>query len=227
MKNLVVLSGAGISAESGLKTFRDSGGLWEGHRVEEVATPRAWMANRELVLNFYNERRRALEHAKPNKAHEVLAELEEFFNVEIITQNVDNLHERGGSSNITHLHGELTKARSTADENLVSDIGYNDIKLGDLCDKGSQLRPHIVWFEEAVPLMGKAIEIAKTADIFLVIGTSLQVYPAASLIDFVRGDVPIYLIDPSAPGGLGENTTIIQRKASEGILEFKELIYSI
>ena len=185
MEKLVVLTGAGISAESGIETFRDTNGLWEGHDVMEVASPEGYLANPELVLDFYNQRRKQLLEVSPNKAHFNLANLEHHFDVEIITQNVDDLHERAGSSKITHLHGELLKVRSSVDENDIKDW-RKKLVLGDLCSKKSQLRPHIVWFGEMVPFLEKAIEITQTADILVVIGTSMQVYPAASLIDYIK-----------------------------------------
>ena len=197
MKKIVVLTGAGISAESGLKTFRDSGGLWEEHRIEDVATFEGWQRNPLLVLNFYNERRKQLQGAEPNAAHKALVKLEQKYDVQIITQNVDDLHERAGSSKVIHLHGELKKSRSTVDENLVYDIKGWELKLGDKCEKGSQLRPHIVWFGEAVPMILLATELTEQADIFVVIGTSLNVYPAASLIEFVSDKAMKYLIDPN------------------------------
>jgi NAD-dependent deacetylase len=199
MKNLVVLSGAGVSAESGIKTFRDSGGLWEGHDVMDVASPEGWHRDPEVVLEFYNHRRKDALAAKPNVGHLIIAELEEHFNVTVITQNVDNLHEKAGSSKVIHLHGELFKSRSTLDPALVYDISGWELKLGDKCEKGSQLRPHIVWFGEMVPLMDIAIEEAITADYFIVIGTSLQVYPAAGLIEYTRQSIPIFVIDPNLP----------------------------
>lgn len=199
MKKLVVLSGAGISAESGISTFRDSGGLWEGHDVMEVASPEGWRRNRELVLDFYNKRRKNALEAQPNKGHQLLADLEEFFEVTIVTQNVDNLHEKAGSSNVIHLHGELFKSRSTTDANLIYDIEGWELNLGDKCEKGSQLRPHIVWFGEAVPKMEEAALHAHRADVFLVVGTSLQVYPAAGLINYVHQDVLKYVVDPNMP----------------------------
>lgn len=197
MKKLVILTGAGMSAESGIKTFRETGGLWEEYDVTEVATPMAWAKNRDLVLRFYNERRRQLEACQPNDGHRGLAELERHFDVQIITQNVDNLHERAGSSKILHLHGELTKARSTADRNLIYDIGYKDINPGDLCEKGSQLRPHIVWFGEDVPMMEEAVRLTSEAEIFVVIGSSLNVYPAAGLINYTPKNTSLWLIDPN------------------------------
>mgnify|MGYP000610253350 CR=1 FL=1 len=217
MKKLVVLTGAGISAESGINTFRDTNGLWEGHDVLEVASPEGYLTNPELVLDFYNKRRKQLLEVSPNKAHFNLTHLETIFKVEIITQNVDDLHERAGSSNITHLHGELLKVRSTLDENDVLDW-RKDLLLGDLCKKKSQLRPHIVWFGEAVPLLEKAIEITQTADILLIIGTSMQVYPAASLINYVKPNTPIYFIDPKPTVSKNDfnNFTIIKELASTG-----------
>jgi len=196
-KKLVVLTGAGISAESGLRTFRDMGGLWEEYDVMEVASYDGWVQNPELVLKFYNDRRKQLKVALPNKGHLALAEAEKYFDVHIITQNVDNLHERAGSTKILHLHGELTKVESTADPSLVHDIGYSDVNLGDKCSKGAQLRPHIVWFGEPVPAMNDAIQIARQAEIFAVVGTSLNVYPAAGLVGYVPRGTPIYLIDPN------------------------------
>jgi NAD-dependent deacetylase len=217
LKKLVVLTGAGISAESGINTFRDTAGFWEGHEVMEVASPEGYLANPELVLDFYNQRRQQLLEVNPNKAHINLAKLESDFKVEIITQNVDDLHERAGSSNITHLHGELLKVRSTLDENNVLDW-RKDLLLGDLCKKRSQLRPHIVWFGEAVPLLEKAIEITQTADILVIIGTSMQVYPAASLINYVKPNTPIYFIDPKPTVSINDynNFTIIKDFASSG-----------
>jgi NAD-dependent deacetylase len=198
MKRIRVLTGAGISAESGIPTFRDANGLWKQYRMEEISSLEAWRKHPEDVLEFYNMRRRALAQAKPNAAHYALAELEKYFDVYIISQNVDDLHERAGSKNILHLHGELTKARSSWDPDLIVDIGYNDIHLGDKAPDGSPLRPHIVWFGEDVPLFPRAVELVQAADIFLIIGTSLVVYPAASLIYYCASDVPIYLIDPKA-----------------------------
>lgn len=195
MKKIVVLTGAGISAESGIKTFRDADGLWEGHDIMEVASPIGWNKNPTLVLDFYNKRRAQLLTVQPNKAHEILAELEKQFNIHIITQNVDDLHERAGSSSVLHLHGELLKVRSVANEKNIMHW-KTDLKLGDCDEKGNQLRPHIVWFGEAVPLIEKAIEIVETADILVIIGTSLQVYPAAGLMNYVNQNVPVYYIDP-------------------------------
>lgn len=198
-KKIVVLTGSGISAESGLKTFRDSGGLWEEYDVSLVASIDGWRKDPAFVLKFYNERRKQLENAKPNQAHIALAKLEEKYDVTIITQNIDNLHESAGSKNVLHLHGLMTQARSSVDVNLVYDIGYKEINIGDLCEKGSQLRPNVVWFGEAVPLISDASEICSTADIFIVIGTSLVVYPAAGLIDEVPRNAVVYIIDPIKP----------------------------
>ncbi|WP_036155019.1 MULTISPECIES: SIR2 family NAD-dependent protein deacylase [Maribacter] len=217
MKNIVILTGAGISAESGLKTFRDANGLWEGHDVMEVATPEGFQKNPELVLEFYNQRRKQLLTVEPNAAHKALVKLEEKFNVHIITQNVDDLHERAGSSQVLHLHGELLKARSM---NSTSEIfeQKKDILLGDTCKNGYQLRPHIVWFGEAVPLLEDAISITEKADYLIIIGTSMQVYPAASLIDFVDKATPIYFIDPKPAISKThkDNLTIIAETAVEG-----------
>ena len=219
-KRLVVLTGAGMSAESGLAVFRGSNGLWSGYRIEEVATPEGWAANPQQVLDFYNARRRELLSVKPNEGHIGLAALEKDFDVCIITQNVDNLHEQGGSSHIIHLHGELMKVRSTCDENLIYDVtpDHLDTRLGDLCEKGSQLRPHIVWFGEAVPLIEPAIEEVERADIFAVIGTSLNVYPAAGLLRYVPKGVPVSLIDPNPVNDTsGRVTRVIQKGAVEGV----------
>lgn len=220
-KKIVVLTGAGISAESGLSTFRDSGGLWEGHNVMDVASPEGWRNNKELVLDFYNQRRRQLKNAKPNDAHLALTELEKKYDVTVITQNVDDLHERAGSSRIIHLHGELNKARSTVDESIVYDLEGSDITVNCRCEKGSQLRPHVVWFGEMVPMMEEAIKVALSADIFIVIGTSLAVYPAASLLEFVKTDTPVYLIDPVKPENhlYQRNINFIQDKATLGTRE--------
>ena len=218
MKNLVFLTGAGISAESGMKTFRDADGLWEEHDVMEVASIMGWHANMELVLRFYNERRRQLASSEPNDGHRTMASLEKHFNVTIITQNVDNLHERAGSTNILHLHGELTKVRSTGDERDIRDIGYNALNEGDNCAKGYQLRPHIVWFGEAVPAMTEAARVASKADIFVVVGTSLNVYPAASLVGYAPDEAPMWLIDPSdvyVP--ISRKVEVIKEKAVTGM----------
>ena len=198
MKRLVVFTGSGISAESGIKTFRDSGGLWENYDITEVATPQAFQKNPKLVLNFYNERRRQVINAKPNDAHLALVELEKNYSVQIITQNIDDLHERAGSKNVLHLHGEIMKVRSSRYEELIYQINGTDLNLGDKCEKGFQLRPHIVWFGEAVPAMDAAINFTMNADIFIVIGTSLEVYPAASLLEYAPQNIDKYIIDPKA-----------------------------
>jgi NAD-dependent deacetylase len=225
MKKLVVLTGAGISAESGISTFRDSGGLWEGHDVMEVASPEGWRKNRELVLDFYNQRRKQALHCKPNEAHLELARLEEQFDVTIVTQNVDHLHEKAGSKKIIHLHGELFKSRSTLDPDLVYEMESWELKLGDKCEKGSQLRPHIVWFGEMVPMMEPAIEAAMEADIFAVIGTSMLVYPAAGLIQYTSKSIPKYIIDVKIPQtGYIENLQKIEAPASVGTKTMSEQI---
>ncbi len=218
MKKLVVLSGAGISAESGIATFRDSGGLWEGYDINEVATFEGWLRNKELVLDFYNQRRKNALNALPNEGHKILAELEKHFEVNIITQNIDNLHEKAGSTHVLHLHGELFKARSTADEHLLYDMDGWELNLGDTCEKGSQLRPHVVWFGEMVPMMEPATKLAANADIFIVVGTSLVVYPAAGLVDFVRKDVPVFVVDPKLPPMPPRpNLFLIQETGSVGL----------
>lgn len=221
MKKLVVLTGAGVSAESGVKTFRDNNGLWEGHDVMEVATPEGFASNPQLVLDFYNQRRRQLRNVKPNLAHQLLADLEKHFKVEIVTQNVDDLHERAGSSHVTHLHGELMKVRSIANENLVIDWD-KELNLGDLAPDGNQLRPFVVWFGEAVPMMEKAMQIVSQADILLIIGTSMQVYPAAGLIDFISQETPIYFIDPNPSISKQKNLTILEKNASTGMQELQK-----
>lgn len=217
--NIVVFTGAGISAESGLKTFRGEDGLWEGYRVEDVATPEAWHKDPELVQHFYNIRRKAVRNAQPNAAHKAIAQLEEKFDVVVITQNIDDLHERAGSKNIIHLHGLITKSQSSLDSNLIYNIAGDEIKMGQLCKKKSQLRPHVVWFGEPVPMMTAAIAVCKTADIFLIIGTSLQVYPAANLINYVSYEAQKILIDPAAEALNQQNKTIlnISEKASLGV----------
>jgi len=223
MKKIVVLSGAGISAESGLKTFRDSGGLWEGYDVMEVASPEGWAKNPELVLDFYNQRRKQALTAEPNEGHMIIAELEKYFNVSVVTQNIDKLHEKAGSSHVIHLHGEIFQARSTLDPNLVYDIEGWELKLGDKCEKGSQLRPNIVWFGEMVPMMEVAVEEAISADIFIVIGTSLQVYPAAGLVEYTRKFIPIFVIDPNMPNiGHRHNLFLIEEKGSAGMRKVKD-----
>ena len=217
-KKLVILTGAGISAESGIKTFRDNNGLWENHDVMEVASPEGWSKNPQLVLEFYNQRRKQLLECKPNVAHQGLVHLEQHYDVEIITQNVDNLHEQAGSSKVLHLHGELKKVRSTKDESLIYELEGWELKWGDTCENGAQLRPHIVWFGEAVPAIETAIDIVEQADVFAVIGTSLNVYPAAGLLNYVPNNTPVYIIDPSQPTyNPNENITFIKEKASTGV----------
>jgi NAD-dependent deacetylase len=226
-KKLVVLTGAGISAESGLKTFRDSDGLWEGYDVMEVATPRAWKKDPALVLDFYNQRRANVLDAAPNAAHYGLAELEADFNVQIITQNIDDLHERGGSTNILHLHGEILKMRSEDDEDLVYDI-RGDINIGDKAEDGAQLRPHIVWFEEPVPLIEDAAEMVRKADLFVIVGTSLVVYPAAGLLHYVPFLTPKYIVDKKVPAtSSGTRLTVIEKPATEGIKDLIALLRGI
>ncbi|WP_159021303.1 NAD-dependent deacylase [Formosa sp. L2A11] len=215
MKHIVVLSGAGVSAESGLKTFRDADGLWEGHDVMEVATPEGFAKNPELVLNFYNERRKQLLEVKPNSAHYDLAALEKDYKVTIITQNVDDLHERAGSTNVIHLHGELLKARPVNSNNII--LWNTDMKLGDVDEKGRQIRPHIVWFGEAVPMIDLAVDVCKTADILIIIGTSMQVYPAAGLKDYVKKGTPIFYIDPNPADIHDKHVKTIKEKASSGM----------
>lgn len=223
MKHIVVLTGAGMSAESGIKTFRDADGLWEGHDVMEVATPEGFAANPELVLDFYNQRRKQLFEVEPNRAHYDLAALEKSYNVSIITQNVDDLHERAGSTNVTHLHGELLKVHSIID---VNDIQHwtTDLVLGDTCKKGHQLRPHIVWFGEDVPMIEKAVEICETADILIIIGTSMQVYPAASLMHYVPENTPTYFIDPKPNIDSKKSLTVISETATVGLKQIIKLI---
>jgi NAD-dependent deacetylase len=227
MKNIVVFTGAGISAESGIKTFRDSGGLWEEYDVKDVATPEAWQRNPALVIDFYNKRRKQVIEAQPNDAHKALVKLEKKYVVDIITQNIDDLHERAGSSHVTHLHGEILKCRSSMDERLVYPIPNIEMKLGDTCELGSQLRPHIVWFGEMVPLMDLACSIAAKADLFIIVGTSLNVYPAAGLIEYAQAQIPKYLIDPNAGTNnlFLKNVHTISEKASSGVSALvKELL---
>lgn len=225
MKKIVVLSGAGISAESGLKTFREAGGLWEGHDVTKVASPEGWAADRSMVLDFYNQRRKQALTVKPNAGHLALVELEQDYEVVIVTQNVDNLHETAGSKQVIHLHGELYKVRSTQDPDLVYDLEGWELNEGDLCEKGSQLRPHIVWFGEQVPMMEVAIQEAMTADIFMVVGTSLLVYPAAGLIDFVGHQVPKIIIDPHLPPiDDAKNLYCFEEPGSTGVAKAIDLI---
>lgn len=225
MKKVVVLSGAGISAESGIKTFRDSGGLWEGHDVMEVASPEGWERNPEIVLDFYNQRRKQALTAAPNKGHLLIAKLEKHFKVTVVTQNIDNLHEKAGSSNVIHLHGELFKARSTADASLIYDVDGWELNLGDTCEKGSQLRPHIVWFGEIVPMMEAAIEESLSADIFLIVGTSLQVYPAAGLLEYTKKSIPVFVIDPKMPYvSHRPNLHLIEETGSVGMQKVTEIL---
>ena len=220
MKKIVVLTGAGISAESGLKTFRDSNGLWENHKIEDVATPQAWKADPEMVLEFYNQRRLQASVAVPNQAHFSLVNLEDCFSVTIVTQNVDDLHERAGSSEVIHLHGELTKARSSKNPSLIYHINEKRIEIGDLCDDGHQLRPHIVWFGEEVPLINKVIPYFQRADIIIVIGTSLSVYPASGLVDYISSNADCYYIDPNAKENMNNiNFELISKKAETGVKE--------
>lgn len=223
MKKIAVLTGAGVSAESGLKTFRDHDGLWHDHRIEDVATPEAWERDMDLVNEFYNERRKNLFEAKPNAAHIALARLEQKYEVDIITQNVDDLHERGGSSRVLHLHGELKKVRSSIDPDLVYELNGWELKRGDLCEKGSQLRPHIVWFGEPVPLIMEATKLVEQADILMIIGTSLQVYPAAGLVHYAFAGAPKYYIDPKAtPVPFIPLLEVIRKTAGEGVPELAE-----
>lgn len=223
MKNIVVLTGAGISAESGISTFRDAGGLWEGHDVMEVASPEGYAANPALVLDFYNKRRAQLKEVAPNAAHYCIAGLETDYNVHVITQNVDDLHERAGSSKVLHLHGELRKVRSS--KNYTDQKHWeDDIHLGDLCAAGSQLRPHIVWFGEEVPAMDQAIEITTKADVLIIVGTSMQVYPAAGLKDFAPRHCPIYLVDPNPALVSHGKLTVIEEKASTGVQKVADLL---
>ncbi|HUR11354.1 MAG TPA: Sir2 family NAD-dependent protein deacetylase [Flavitalea sp.] len=223
-RKLMVLTGAGISAESGLKTFRDSDGLWEGYDLNEVATPTAWRKNAKLVLEFYNMRRRNVLEANPNKAHLLLADMQEDFDVQIITQNIDDLHERAGSKKVLHLHGEILKMRSEKNESLVYEI-RNDILTGDCAEDGAQLRPHIVWFEEQVPLIPVAAELIRQADVFAVIGTSLAVYPAAGLIQYAPWQIPKFIVDKRIPptGGL-YNMTAIEKPATEGVAIMRQML---
>lgn len=220
MTRLVVLTGAGMSAESGIRTFRDSNGLWEEYDVMEVASIDGWYRNPKLILRFYNERRSQMFRCEPNNGHLLLAGLEQRFDVRIITQNIDNLHERAGSTQVLHLHGELSKARSSVDPSLIYPIGNKEIKLGDQCEKGSQLRPHIVWFGEAVPAMDEAIPLVESADILCIIGTSLNVYPAAGLFRYAPPACPVWLIDPNPPAGLPRHIRVIAKGAGEGVETF-------
>jgi NAD-dependent deacetylase len=220
MKRVVVLSGAGISAESGLQTFRGADGLWEGHRVEDVASPEGWAANPELVLDFYNQRRRAVRAAAPNAAHKALVDLERTYDVRIVTQNVDDLHERAGSKHVLHLHGEIMLARSTRDPRLIRHLGDADIRLGDRCELGSQLRPHIVWFGEMVPAMEEAVDLVGAADVLLVVGTSLQVYPAAGLVFEAPKRARRIVVNPDAPTeSSGPVFEVVAKPATIGVPE--------
>jgi len=220
MERIVVLTGAGVSAESGIQTFRDGDGLWNKYRFEDLASPQAWARDPELVQEFYNWRRKIVFEAEPNEGHKALVRLEKKYNVQIITQNVDDLHERAGSKNILHLHGEIKKARSTTDPNLIYELDHWELKMGDKCEKGSQLRPHIVWFGESVPMIEPAAEISSTADLFIVIGTSMVVYPAASLIIYAKQDIPKYYVDPKAFQVSGvSNLEVIKKTAGEGVPE--------
>ncbi|HZJ80410.1 MAG TPA: NAD-dependent deacylase [Dysgonamonadaceae bacterium] len=225
-KKIVVLTGAGMSAESGIATFRDTDGLWENHRVEDVASPQGFRVNPKLVLDFYNSRRKELLHVKPNEGHVGLAELEKEYDVTIVTQNVDNLHERAGSSDVVHLHGELMKSRSSRDPSVIYEMDEDNIEIniGDMCELGTQLRPDIVWFGEAVPMIETAAKLVQKADIVVIIGTSLNVYPAAGLVDYAKPDTPIYLIDPKDVRGGRRNIHFIQKGASEGVKELTEIL---
>lgn len=222
MKRIVIITGAGISAESGLQTFRDSGGLWEGYNVYDVATPEAWTRNPDLVQNFYNERRKSVIAAQPNPAHYAVVKLEKMYDVTIITQNIDDLHERAGSSKIIHLHGQITKSQSDRNPKLIYDIPGWELKMGELCELGSQLRPHVVWFGEAVPMIEIAAEHCYAADIVIVIGTSLQVYPAAGLIDLIPSKAQKFLVDPNASEISAKNIEIIQTNAAKAVPELIE-----
>lgn len=225
MKTIVVFTGAGVSAESGISTFRDSGGLWEKYDIRDVATPEAWRKNPNLVLDFYNQRRRQVVEASPNAAHHAIARLQEKFNVIVITQNVDDLHERAGSKQVLHLHGEIRKSRSTLDPSLVYEVKGWEIKAGDRCEKGSQLRPHIVWFGEAVPEMTRAEAVASEADLFIIVGTSLNVYPAAGLVHSVPENCPIYLVDPNEVNNPGiNNLKVIRENAGKGVPDLVEIL---
>lgn len=226
-KKIAILTGAGISKESGIETFRDADGLWNNHSIDDVATPNGWLKNEELVLQFYNERRKQLATVEPNEAHKQLVRLEEKYDVSIITQNIDNLHERAGSKKILHIHGKLTEAKSSGNHDTIKDIGYEDIKLGDECEEGFQWRPNVVWFGEAVPLITTAEGLAYDSDIFIIVGTSLAVYPAAGLFGRTKQGTPIYVIDPSDMPILGkENVTYIKEVATKGVTELVEKLLS-
>lgn len=227
-KRIVVLSGAGMSAESGIATFRASDGLWEGYDVTQVASPEGFYNNPELVLDFYNQRRKNVMDAEPNKGHRLLAEMEQEYDVCIITQNIDNLHERGGSSRVVHLHGEIMKSRSTKDPALVYDMKHWEIKMGDTCELGSQLRPHIVWFGEAVPMMEAAVAITQLAEVLIIVGTSMVVYPAAGLFREAPAETPIYVVDPQKPPVHGTaHVHFIEKPATTGLAEVREILHSI
>ena len=227
MKKIVVLSGAGVSAESGISTFRDSNGLWENYNVEDVASIDGWYRNPELMIDFYNARRRELEHCQPNDAHKIIAELEQQYEVVVVTQNVDNLHERGGSSHVIHLHGELTKACSERGKRCVEDIGYRDIKYGEKAADGGILRPFIVWFGESVPLLEDAAAHVQTADILIIIGTSLNVYPAAGLLYYAPAGIPIYVIDPKEVQPIRREVIFIKEKATEGMRQLRAKLMTV
>jgi len=223
--HLVVLTGAGMSAESGVPTFRGAGGLWEGHRFEDVASPAGWASQPEIVLEFYNQRRKQILEVQPNPGHLILAQFEQHFRVSVITQNIDDLHERAGSTNVLHLHGLITQARSTVDPERIYPIKGWELKWGDRCELGSQLRPHIVWFGEMVPMMIPASEICQQADVFIVVGTSLQVYPAAGLVDYVPSGCQRLIVDPEIPSHLSiENWQVFPTSASQGLLQIKEIL---
>ena len=226
-KKIVVFTGAGISAESGISTFRDSGGLWEKYDIKDVATPEAWHKNPNLVLDFYNQRRKQVLEAKPNAAHKALVDLEKKFNVQIITQNVDDLHERAVSKKVLHLHGEIRKSRSSTNPELVYDIQGHEIKAGEKCEKGSQLRPHIVWFGEMVPEMERAQDLSAEADIFIIVGTSLNVYPAAGLVHHTKNNCPVYIVDPNEVNNPGiKNLVVINELAGKGVPMLVEKLLS-
>jgi NAD-dependent deacetylase len=227
-KNLVIFSGAGMSAESGIKTFRDNGGLWEEYRVEDVATPEAWERDPELVTRFYNQRRKQVMEAQPNEAHRIIADLQNYFDVTVITQNVDNLHERAGSKNVLHLHGEIMKVRSSRNPALIYELKNWEVKMGDTCELGSQLRPHIVWFGELVPMMEPAIEMATNAKLLTVIGTSLNVYPAAGLINYTPDEIPKWLVDPGTFNLEHiRNLTHIKDTAVNGMKQLKDILMKL